>query len=53
MNDQELQEQEKVMKEMFKKEMIRRIESKVAERDPFVMSKLRKLIEQDEVEEDF
>jgi hypothetical protein len=52
--DVNMDEQEKLMKEMFKKEMIKRIETKVSERDPFVMSKLRKLIAQDELpEEDF
>jgi hypothetical protein len=49
----DLEEQEKVMKELFKKEMIRRIESKIEEGDHFVMSKLKKLITQEEDEEDF
>lgn len=44
----EVEEQEKVMKELFKKEMIRRIETKVKEGDQYVMNKLKKLIKSEE-----
>lgn len=49
----ELAEQERMMKELFKKEMIRKIESKIEEGDHTVMTKLKNLIKQEDEENFF